>query len=33
MIAALIQARLNSSRLPKKCLLPLGNSTVLGQVV
>lgn len=28
-----IQARLDSVRLPKKALLPLGDSTVLGQVI
>lgn len=33
MIAILIQARLNSERLPEKALLPLGDSTVLGQVI
>ncbi len=33
MIAVLIQARLNSVRLPKKALYKLGDSTVLGQVV
>lgn len=33
MIAILIQSRLNSVRLPAKALLPLGNSTVLGQVI
>ena len=32
-IAAIIQARFGSTRLPGKALLPLGDSTVLGQVV
>lgn len=30
---ALIQARMSSSRLPGKSLLPLGNDVVLGQVI
>ena len=33
MIAILIQSRLGSTRLPEKALLPLGDSTVLGQVI
>lgn len=33
MVAAIVQARLGSSRLPGKCLLPLGTSTVLDWVV
>ena len=33
MTAILIQSRLNSVRLPQKALLPLGDSTVLGQVI
>lgn len=33
MIAILIQTRLGSTRLPEKALLPLGDSTVLGQVI
>jgi len=32
MIVAIIQARLNSTRLPKKVLLPFGGGTVLGEV-
>ena len=32
-IVSLIQARMSSSRLPGKVLLPLGKRTVLGQVV
>jgi spore coat polysaccharide biosynthesis protein SpsF len=31
--AAIIQARMSSTRLPGKVLLPLGNNTVLGQVI
>jgi len=33
MLVALIQCRLNSTRLPGKALLPLGGSTVIGKVV
>jgi spore coat polysaccharide biosynthesis protein SpsF len=33
MIAALIQARMGSERLPGKSLMPLGKSTVLGCVI
>lgn len=33
MIAAIIQARVSSTRLPKKVLLPLGDTTVLGSTV
>jgi spore coat polysaccharide biosynthesis protein SpsF len=33
MITAIIQARMGSTRLPKKVLLPLGDTTVLGWVV
>lgn len=33
MITILIQSRLGSTRLPMKALLPLGDSTVLGQVI
>ncbi len=33
MITILIQSRLGSTRLPMKALLPLGGSTVLGQVI
>ena len=33
MIAILIQSRIGSTRLPKKALLPLGDSTMLGQVI
>src|SRR5258708_5434883 len=33
MIVAIIQARMSSTRLPKKVLLPLGDTTVLGWVV
>lgn len=33
MIGAIIQARLGSERLPNKVLLPLGNHTMLGQVI
>lgn len=32
-IVAIVQARFSSTRLPGKVLLPLGNSTVLAQVV
>lgn len=32
-VVTIIQARMNSSRLPNKPLLPLGNATVLEQVV
>lgn len=33
MITAIIQARMSSTRLPKKVLLPLGNKTVLENVI
>lgn len=33
MTIILIQSRLGSTRLPRKALLPLGDSTVLGQVI
>jgi len=33
MIAILIQSRLGSTRLPGKAVLPLGDATVLGQVI
>lgn len=33
MITAIIQARMSSTRLPGKVLLPLGNTTVLGHTV
>ena len=33
MTTILMQSRLNSERLPMKALLPLGDSTVLGQVI
>lgn len=33
MITAIIQARMSSTRLPKKVLLPLGGKTVLEQVI
>lgn len=33
MTTILIQARLDSTRLPGKVLMPLGNSTVIGQVI
>ncbi len=32
-VVAIVQARMTSSRLPEKVLLPLGNSCVLGHVV
>ena len=32
-VVALVQARMSSSRLPGKVLLPLGDTTVLGQVL
>jgi spore coat polysaccharide biosynthesis protein SpsF len=33
MLAVVLQARLDSNRLPRKALLPLGNSTVLQQAM
>lgn len=33
MITAIIQARMSSTRLPKKVLLPLGDTTILGHTV
>ena len=32
-VTAVVQARMSSTRLPGKVLRPLGDSTVLGQVI
>ena len=32
-VVSIIQARMSSKRLPGKVLLPLGNSTILNEVI